>query len=143
MSSLIRSAARFALSRIADITMRRDIEYAELQGALVAIGWGVWIYAPARAPFQNSVLFAPLVDTLPIYWWSFLFVLAGVFQASALIVNNISARRAACLAAVVAWLFAAAVLGYGTESSPLIPFILMFALGSAWGYLRIPHVNRH
>lgn len=143
MPQAVLKVLRGGFDRLKEIVTRRDIEYSELQGGLIAVLWGLWSLFPgcgvcAEAPPE----FVSLVEVFPLGLWGMVFVAVGLAQLLALLHGGTRTRRVLALLAASLWLFVGVILWRVPSQPPgSFPFVVMFAVGAAYGYLRIPHVS--
>jgi hypothetical protein len=126
-------------SRLYEIVWRRDIEYAEIQGSLIALLWGTWFLQQyydasfkARLPVYNSLLKIATHET-----WGAVFVVIGLLQFFGLLLSKYSVRRIGTMSATILWLFVGIFLAMDEWRTFSCPTAFAFALGSAWGFIRI------
>lgn len=115
--------------RFVEITTRRDFEYAELQGAFVALIWAVCFFIDSPGTELNS---------WPSYIWGILFAIVGFTQSTGLMFLQYHIRRIGSMLAVIAWMFAAGMLAADLRIY-LCATCVAFAVGAAWGFIRIGH----
>jgi hypothetical protein len=107
------------LNAISALAARSGFEVAELQGAILALLYGLWIIYPT--PESASLL------AVDVHSASFLAIGSG--QLLGMMQHRYWLRRAMSLLAVLIWVFTAF---YSFE-----PVQLVFAAIAGWGFLRI------
>lgn len=129
-------------SRIYDIIWRRDIEFAEIQGALVTLLWGVWFMQTYydKALSSRVQTYDALLVVVPHEIWGGVFIVVGLVQFLGLVYYNYRARRVGAMLATVLWLFVGIFLALDEWRTFSCPTAFAFALGSAWGYIRIGQI---
>ena len=125
------------LQRFVELVLRRDIEYSEFQGALIAFSWGLWMMNPWVDIFSTYNGYRALADIAPDFYWGILLTLVGVCQLYGLVRRKYSYRRFFAFMAAVIWTFIAVLLALTSPFFLSVPTAFMFAVGAAWGYLRI------
>jgi hypothetical protein len=132
-----RTAIQRFLGRLMTILLGRDIEPAELQGVLAALLWGVWfiIGGGQLAPLSSSYKY--LFDLAPPFAWGVIFCSLGSFQLYALISDRWPLRRLGAMLAVFCWLTTAVLLALVDWRYISAATSFGFAIGAAWGYLRL------
>lgn len=133
---------KYFWTRLREILWRRDIEYAEFQGAFIAILWGIWFLHPYQVGFLSGVkVVAPvIIVAYSTQWhsaWGFLFVTIGSIQVLGLVTHHYRIRRTGAMLGMMAWLFVALLLALGDWRALSCPTTFAFSLGSAWGFIRI------
>ena len=128
------SMVRF-LCRVRDILWRRDVEFAEIQGALVSFLWGAWLLNPyyVSSNFAQSVL----LWVAPSWAWGMLFLFVGAFQFFGLAYRKQRVRRFGSIGACMLWLFVGIFLAQDDWRTLSVPTVFAFSLGSAWGFIRL------
>jgi hypothetical protein len=104
---------------------RKAFEVAELQGAILALLYGVWLTYPT--PESARLL---EVDA---YSASFLAIGAG--QLIGIVQRRYPLRRAMSFLALLIWVF--------TAFYSFNPALLLFAANAGWGFLRISRSGQH
>ena len=124
------------LGRLREILLRQDFEFSELQGGLLEVIWGLWLLLPYYhdPPFE---IFRVLLATMRASVWSILFLGVGSCQLAALLARHYLMRRASVFVATMLWIFTALLLGLADWHILSFPLASAFAIGSAWGFLRI------
>lgn len=116
------------IRRIIEIVRTGEIEYGELQGALMALVWGIGL----------MFVQAPSIDLPPAVLGTCLLAVAGV-QLGGIRELNYGARRVGAMMAIVVWTFVAGEAADGANAWRYVicPTCLAFAVAAAWGYYRI------
>lgn len=124
------------VSRMMTILLARDIEPAELQGILAALLWGIWflVVAPRTGTFG---VYEILFDVAPPYFWGVTFIAQGCFQGFGLLTNRWRYRRLGAMLAVFFWLTISVLIMLVDWRTISAATSFGFALGAAWGYLRL------
>jgi hypothetical protein len=135
MTKKLLEGGRSLLARIQEIIVRKDFEYAELQGASIAVLWGIWFAAFGTAGHFGAVRALSVLAVEQV--WGVAFLTLGVVQFVGLVKNSHRLRRASCFAAVVLWLFVSLLLGMEEYRLLAFPTTFAFAIGAAWGFIRI------
>lgn len=133
---------RSAFSRIADLIMRYDISYAELQGGLVATIWGLWFINPWGDMFSSHVGFGVLGLVAPDHVWGGIFLAVGCAQIYGIVRSDFFVRRTAAFVAACMWVTVGGLLASSHPFFPRPLTAMTFGFGSAWGYLRIGITER-
>jgi hypothetical protein len=130
---------RKAFLRLYEIIWRRDIEYAEIQGSLIALLWGAWflqqyydVSFKTKLPVYNSLLKVATHEA-----WGVTFIVIGLIQFFGLLFSRYTVRRIGTMSATVLWLFVGIFLAMDEWRTFSCPTAFAFALGSAWGFIRI------
>jgi hypothetical protein len=121
------------LQRLFEIVNSDSFEFSELQGALIAIIWGIWMLGVG--PNSPTGLHISNVISLGLVGFGSIFV--GMAQLLSLGFNVLEFRRITCMAAVILWLFLALVdvnQGWRYATTPLL---FLFASGAAWAFWRM------
>lgn len=116
------------IERIAEILRTGEIEYAELQGAVMALAWGIGLMC----------IQAPALEVPPAYLGISL-VAVAVVQLLGIRGLHYGLRRFGAMFAIVLWTFVAgeAADAGNTWRYVICPTCLCLAISSAWGYYRI------
>ncbi len=136
ISPLSLRLARMA-QRFQELLLTEDFDLAELQAALIAMLWGVWLvffgdYTLVRVlqgPSTGKVRAVVTAGTI-------IFGL-GFLQLRALLMRNFQMRRVTAMAAMIIWAFFSMTVFFQYPSLLLGPTALAFSIGSIWGYLRL------
>lgn len=120
------------LLRFAEIVARRDFEYAEFQGAYVAL---IWAGVLAWEWYWGEFIPAQIAGISPLIW-SVVFLSIGLAQLFGLLRLNYSLRRSSAFCAGCLWAFVAATLG-GEWRALLCVMAFALSMASFWGYVRI------
>lgn len=123
------------VDRLVDLVYRRDFEYSEFQGALLAIVWGSWMLNPWANVFGEGWRYVAAVA--PDQAWGAAFLLCGLGQLAGLLFHRYGARRLFALCGAILWLFTSALLGMERVFHLAFPTTAIFFIGASWGYLRI------
>jgi hypothetical protein len=129
------------IRRIAAIAFRKDFEYAEFQGALVALGWGFWIFALHPFDQYQAGVYRLLAKQLPDAVWGGLFLVLGALQLYGLVFERWGIRRVVSMLAFVAWFYLFLAFLFSAPHILATPTTAMFAVGAAWGHLRISQMR--
>ena len=128
------------VDRLIDLILRRDFEFAGLQGACIAILWGIWLCNPWVDIFSEGW---PLVQRIMgVHTAGVLLVLLGIAQFVALVAESYAWRRFLALAAALLWVVFVVLLALDRPYRLAVPSCLMFFVGASWGYLRIGMAER-
>ena len=102
---------RHLLDCLYEIVLRRDWEFAELQGSILAVAWGAWLLMSYYDVARPSV--AVLLRQAPNEVWGVCFLATGALQLHGLLGRRLRVRRWATLQATMLWLFTALRIGAG------------------------------
>jgi hypothetical protein len=138
INKAMRTIASF-LSRVHDILWRRDIEYAEIQGSLLSLLWGVWLFHSYydKSNSERSFTYDSLLKVCPHEVWGSIFILVGAVQFAGLLFASYRMRRVGTLLATMLWLFVGSLLAMDEWHMLTCPTVFAFAVGSGWGFIRI------
>lgn len=128
---------RNVVSRIVELVLRRDFEYSEFQGAVIATCWGLWLLNPWYDVLVVSGNYRALAVYGPDHAWGALFLAIGFGQLAGVIFRFHEIRRWSAFLAALLWTFVAVLVARVSPFSLSVPTTSMFAVGAAWGYLRI------
>ncbi len=129
---------RALLERIQEIVLKKDFEYAELQGGLVSVLWGIWFITLAdKIDAQHMASYVTLMRFADHAVWGALFLILGLAQIYGLIRQVYRVRRTTSLFAVVVWLYVTILFGLEDWHALVFPTTAAFAVGAAWGFIRI------
>lgn len=117
-----------------------EYEFAEMQGGILAFCWGIWLLLDGRETL--TTVYHALCAVVPCPVWAAVFLLLGMVQLGGIALRSWRMRRDGALAACVLWLLSALLVGMADWHRPAFPFLLDFAAGSAWGYLRLGVIYR-
>ncbi len=129
---------KLLLSRLHDILWRRDIEYAEFQSCTIALLWGLWLllFQPFDSPILQAI-YGYMMSYAADEVWGVMFLVLGVGQTYALIVRNQPMRAGLMLLSFAWWSSIFLMQAVQTPGTLPVPTTFMFALSSAWGFVRI------
>jgi hypothetical protein len=139
MSKTLKKGLRSLLDRIEEIVLRRDFEFAELQGAILAMMWGVWLLLPFYD--RPLVTYETLLQVAPNEGWAVLFMAVGFGQMYGLVRQKRRLRRFFTFAALLVWLFTSILIGMNDWHALSFPMACAFALGAGWGFIRIGRLD--
>jgi len=123
------------LDRLEAILMRQDFEFAEFQGSVLSLLLGIWLLFPIV--HERSPTVAALGSVMPSRVWAVVFLAVGFAQFVGLLEKNYRLRRQSSFAALMLWLFVSMIVGWTDVGLITFPLLFSFAVGAAWGHLRI------
>jgi FtsH-binding integral membrane protein len=132
-----KSAFQRFMGRLMTILLARDIEPTELQGVLAAVLWGIWFIIGGGQLSPVSLAYEYIFELAPPLIWGLAFIALGGFQLYALITDRWRLRRIGAMLAVFLWLTIAVLLALVDWRFISAATSFGFALGAAWGYLRL------
>jgi hypothetical protein len=124
------------LDHVIDLICRRDFEYAELQGGVIAVLWGVWLLNPWVQVFADDA-WSRIAVIAPEHAWGGALVVIGLCQLVALLKQSYRWRRVGAISAAAVWLALGVLLALARPYRLGVPSAWMFFVGASWGYLRI------
>lgn len=127
------------LARLIEIVTRTNFDYSEFQGAMLAIGWGIWFLIPTFSHYVYPPHTVPaiLVDVFPAPAMGIVAVILGGLQVGALLRNRPPWRRVACLGACTYWTFCWILVVQGDWRLAPVPLLFLFSLGAGWAFIRL------
>lgn len=122
-----RTLMQRAITRIVQILINGDIEYAELHGAAFQFVIGLCFMAShLQMEVHPAILGAGMI-------------IIGLIQLRGILGRSYRTRRLGSMCSVMVWAFAAAIAGdSGHEWSIIVcPAFVSFTLAAAWGFVRM------
>jgi hypothetical protein len=119
------------LSRLLEIVLHRDFDFAQLQGAIIALVWGIYLLCDRGTPAYRML--SPNVAPL---WLGVMLVLIGTMQVIALTQQSGGFRYTVSILATGVWAFLAILLLRIHANLLITPTAVMFAMGAAFGFFR-------
>ncbi len=129
---------KLLLARLRDILLHRDVEYAEFQACVLSVTWGLWmiLFSPFDQPYFQ-LIYGRMSSYAADEYWGVVFVLLGVAQTYALITNKYTMRAVLMLFAFAWWSAIFLMQAFQLSGTLPVPTTFLFALASAWGFVRV------
>ena len=120
------------------VIFQSDIEYGELQGAMLALLWGVWFLLPwYDASAHSYPVFHALLGLLNNTYWAAIFISIGILQLCGVASKQYSIRRVGAMMALICWLFVGIFLSWSDWHAMSAPTAWAFAIGAGIGFVKI------
>lgn len=122
-------------ARLLDILLNYDFEFAELEGGVLSLIWGVWMLLPISADWYSA--FDILIQIAPGTVWATAFITIGAAQLYGVATRSYQVRRHATFFSLLLWLCTSLLVALIDWHIPTVPLTMAFSFGAAWGYVRI------
>lgn len=131
------SAATSSARIIMRVLRERDIEFAELQGGITAVLWGVYVGNPLWSALSQSARFFTVADVIPEWAWGTASLAIGFVQLGSVVTGSWQWRRWAAFVLWWFWTLLAAQFGAANFRSPIILLYAVFSFAAFWVHVRI------
>lgn len=111
-------------------------EIIELQSAITAIAWSVWLFGSWNT-FESSLSYSGLDQIAPEWLWAVLIGSIGAFQSISLIRYDGKPRQLATLFSGSLWLFFSCSFVLSDSSAATFITFGIMSVSSFWAYIRL------